>query len=62
MNFVLPDVALDVDLTQIVSQVIGNISLSDVSFNNYSEADAASAVQNLFAAVADGDNQEEKLH
>ena len=33
--------------------------MSDVSFNNYSEADAASAVQNLFAAVADGDNQEE---
>ncbi len=59
LNFVLPDVALDMDLTQIVSQVIGNISLSDVSFNNYSEADAASAVQNLFAAVADGDNQEE---
>ncbi len=57
LNFELPDVALDVDLTQIIEQVIGSINLSDVAFSNDAATATESAVKSLIAQMADGDNE-----
>ena len=53
LKFQLPDVALDIDLTEMINNIIGNMSLSDLSFN-VDNNDNNSSVAKLFSLINDG--------
>lgn len=53
LHLTLPDVALDIDLTETIGNIIDNINLGDVAFSNDNNINNRSVLQSLYSMVND---------